>query len=95
MPHYKLSNDAKMDIARIYWRGVSEFGEAQADRYYENLMQKLNDIAESPYHYQAVDHIRQGYRRGVYGQESIYFRVGDECIEIMRLLQHQDLEENI
>ena len=41
-----------MDIARIYWRGVSEFGEAQADRYYENLMQKLNDIAESPYHYQ-------------------------------------------
>lgn len=92
---YRLTNDAKMDLARIYWRGVGEFGEAQADRYYANLMRKLDDIAESPYHYQSVDHIKQGYRRGVFGQESIYFRVGDDCVEIMRLLQYQDLEGNL
>lgn len=95
MAHYKLSNDAKMDIARIYWRGVRQFGEKQADLYYSNLMQKLNDIAEFPYHHPAIDHIREGFRRSVYGSENIYFRIGDECVEIMRLLQHQDLQESL
>ncbi len=55
---YKLSNEAKMDLARIYWRGVEEFGELQADCYYEALIQRFGDIAEAPYKYQSVDHIR-------------------------------------
>lgn len=35
MTQYKLTNEAKIDLARIYWRGVEEFGEVQAERYYE------------------------------------------------------------
>jgi hypothetical protein len=31
---------------------------------------KLNN--EAPYKYQSVDHIREGYRRSVYGVGSIY-----------------------
>ena len=57
---YRISNDAKMDLARIYWRGVEEFGELQAERYYEMLFKRFDEIAEAPYKYQAVDHIREG-----------------------------------
>jgi toxin ParE1/3/4 len=92
---YKLSNEAKMDLARIYWRGVEEFGELQADRYYEALFQRFDDIAEAPYEYQAVDHIREGYRRSVCGVDAIYYRVNGELTEIMRVLGRQDATESL
>lgn len=92
---YKLSNDAKMDLARIYWRGVDEFGEQQAERYYDALIQRFGEIVEAPYKYQAVDHIREGYRRSVCGVDSIYYRMDGEIPEIMRILGRQDIGENL
>ena len=92
---YKLSNDAKMDLARIYWRGVEEFGELQADRYYETLIQRFSDIAEAPYKYQSVDHIRESYRRSVCGVDSIYYRMSGDATEIMRVLGRQDAGERL
>ena len=92
---YKLSNEAKMDLARIYWRGVEEFGELQADRYYENLIQRFSDIAEAPYKYQSVDYIRETYRRSVCGVDSIYYRMSGDVIEIMRVLGRQDAGERL
>ena len=64
---FKISLEAKMYLARIYWQGEKEFGEQQATQYYEPLIKRFNDIAESPYKYQAVNHIRTGYRRSVCG----------------------------
>ena len=92
---YKLNTEAKMDLARIYWRGVREFGEDKADRYYQALMQRFDDIAAAPYKYQSVDHIREGYRRSVCGVDSIYYRVDNEIIEIMRVLGRQDISEKL
>ena len=92
---YRLSNDAKMDLARIYWRGVEEFGEHQAERYYEALFQRFDEIAEAPYQYQAVDHTREGYRRSVCGVDSIYYRLNGEVVEIMRVLGRQDADERL
>jgi len=92
---YKLSNEAKLDLARIYWRGVDNFGETQAARYYAALIRRFEDIAEAPYKYQAVEHIRHGYRRSVCGVDSIYFRVSSDAIEIMRVLGRQDAVKNI
>jgi toxin ParE1/3/4 len=43
----------------------------------------------------AVDHIREGYRRSVCGKHSIYFRLADNGLEIMRILGQQDLETNL
>ncbi len=92
---YRLSHDARMDLARIYWRGVEEFGELQAERYYDGLIQRFDDIAEAPYKYQAVEYIREGYRRSVFGVDSIYYRVSDGVIEIMRVLGRQDVNERL
>lgn len=61
--------------------------------YYEVLIQRFDDIAQSPFYYQSVDHIREGYRRSVCGADSIYFRVKGNVTEIMRVLGRQDLQE--
>ena len=35
MANYRISEDAKADLNRIYQRGVLEYGEALADQYYD------------------------------------------------------------
>jgi len=90
---YRLSEYAKMDLARIYWRGVNQFGERQAEVYYLALVQRLSDLADAPYQYPAVDHIREGYRRSVCGVDSIYYRINAGVVEIMRIIGRQDTED--
>jgi toxin ParE1/3/4 len=89
---YKLTEDAKDDLLRLYRYGVKEFGETQADLYYDLLIRHFEQIADNPYLYQAVDHIRKGYRRSVCGVDSIFYRVVDDAIEIINILSRQDFD---
>ncbi len=91
MGNYKLSENAKADLKRIYHRGLAEHGEAQADRYYAALIARFEQIAEQPNLYQAVEHIRKGYRRSVSGVDSIYYVVNGDAVEIMNILGQQDI----
>ena len=91
MANYRINEDAKADLQRIYRRGVLEFGEAQADRYFDALFDRFEEIAEQPLQYQAVDDIREGYRRSVCGVDSIYYRIVDNIVEIMSILGQQDI----
>ena len=92
MGNYKLTEDAKEDLRFIYRYGVKEFGEAQADLYYDALFRHFEQIADNPYLYQAVDHIRKGYRRSVCGVNSIFYRVVDDTVEIVSILGRQDFD---
>ena len=93
MGTYRLSENAKEDLRRIYRRGLREYGEAQADQYYNALFDRFEQIAEQPFLYPAVDDIREGYRRSVCGVDSIYYRIEGETVEIMAIIGRQDLEE--
>jgi toxin ParE1/3/4 len=93
MGKYRLTADAKDDLRRIYYRGLEKWGEAQADQYYNAFFDRFEQIAEQPYLYQAVDHIREGYRRNVCGVDSIYYRVVGGTVEIMNILGRQDTDE--
>lgn len=95
MGNYKLTEDAKEDLRRIYRYGVKEFGEAQADLYYDGLFSHFEQIADNPYLFQAVEHIRKGYRRSVCGTDSIFYRVVDGTIEIISILGRQDFNNLI
>jgi plasmid stabilization system protein ParE len=55
---YRLTEDAKADLIRIYQRGLLEFGEAQADDYYNAFFDRFEFLAEQPFSYPAVDGIR-------------------------------------
>ena len=69
---------------------MGQFGSAQADRYFDGLFDRFDRLTENPLLYPAVDEIRAGYRRSVYGVHSIYYRVQDGDIEIMRVLGRED-----
>ena len=92
MGNYKLTEDAKDDLRLIYMYGVKEFGEAQADIYFDELFNRFEQIAENPYLYQAVDHIREGYMRSVCGVDNIFYRVLDCTVEIISILSRQDFD---
>jgi len=93
MGNYKLSEDAKTDLIRIHQRGVREHGQTQADKYFAAFFDRFEQLADQPYLYQAVDDIREGYRRSVCGVDSIYYRMDGETVEIMAIIGQQDLGE--
>ena len=90
MANYKLNENAKADLWRIYQYGFYNFGETQADKYLDDLYEHFELIAQSPYSYQSVDDIKENYRRCVCGVDSIYFIIQHGVIEIMAIIGRQD-----
>ncbi len=91
MAAYKLNQDAEDDLKRLYRHGVREFGVVQADRYFDALFERFDQLAVEPLLYRAVDEIRPGYRRSVCGAHSIYYRLNRDAVEIMRILGRESL----
>lgn len=91
MAKYKLSNIAKEDLIRIHHYGVNKFGEKQADKYFDSFFEYFDSIAESPFSFESVDFIKNGYRRCVCGSDSIYYKVNNDIVEIMAIIGKQDL----
>lgn len=89
MGSYRLSEDAKDDLIRIYHRGVREFGEEQAEAYFQAFFERFESLAAQPLAYPAVDDIRAGYRRSVCGADSIYYRIVGDCVEVMAIIGQQ------
>jgi toxin ParE1/3/4 len=92
MAEYKLTNEAKEDLIRIHQYGVEKFGMAQADQYFNSFFKYFDIIAQQPYSFESVEHIRKGYRRCACGADSIYYRIINEVVEIMAIVGRQDLK---
>lgn len=99
MGNYKLTPDAEEDLFRIYQWGVHKYGEATADKYYSAFFDHFETLAEQPYLYQAVEHVRKDYRQSVCGDNTIYYRVvadtadTADTIVIMSILGRQNRDE--
>ncbi len=93
MRTFKLSNDAKKDLRRIYQYDCQAFSQQQADNYFYSFFSMFEKLPANPYSYQSVDHIRIGCRPDVYCSDSIYYRVTEIGIEIMAILGGQDTDE--
>lgn len=89
---FVLKENAKNDLLRIYQYGLSEFGLKQADNYFYALFDQFKKIAEQPYIFPSIDYLRPGYRRCVFGSDSIYYRINGSEVEIMAILGGQDTE---
>ena len=92
MRNYRLSNIAKEDLIRIHQYGVKQFGMRQADKYFSAFFDYFETIAQNPFAFESVDHIKKRYHRSVCGVDSIYYRVIDDVVEIMTIVGRQDLE---
>lgn len=90
MLDYKLSLSAKEDLRRIYNYGIEKFGITQADSYFSTLFNHFEIIAQRPFAFKSVEHIKKGYRRCPCGSDSIYYRIMNERVEIMAIIGRQD-----
>ena len=93
MARYRLSNQAKEDLIRIHQYGVKKFGMIQADKYFESFFEYFEIIAQQPFSFKPVDHIRKDYRRCVCGVDSIYFKVNEKTVDIIAIIGRRDLNE--
>lgn len=93
MASYRISETARADLEQIYRRGVREYGEMQADRYFDAFFEHFEELAARLYAYPAVNEVRPGYRRSICGVDSVYHRVIDDIVEIMRILGRHDIDE--
>jgi len=91
MVSYRLSERADEDFESIYIFGLINFGSWQADVYADGMEARFTQIAEQPQLYPAVDHIKPGYRLSVYKSHSIYYRVDNDHVFIVRILRNQNL----
>ena len=93
MANYKLCIAAKEDLIRIHQYGIKKFGMAQADKYFDTLFEYFDVIAQSHYSFESVDEIKSGYRRCVFGIDSIYYKINDDSVEIIAIIGRQDLND--
>lgn len=92
MPKYRLTEEAKEDLRRIYEYGVVEFGVPLADEYFYSFFEAFDRISQSPTIYQSIDQIRIGYRRCPHRSDVIYYRINQGWVDIMAILGGQDLD---
>jgi len=92
MAGYSLSPSAHTDLIRIWNYGLERHGLAQTNKYLDDFERHFERLAEQPYLYAAVDDIYPGYHRSVCGSDSVYYRITDDGVEIMRILGNQDTE---
>ena len=93
MAKYKLSNLAKEDLIRIHHYGIHKFGQQQADKYFHTFFEYFEMIADRPFAFESVSHIKPGYRRCVCGVDSIFFRIEKGMVEIMAIVGRQDINQ--
>lgn len=87
----RITNVADQDLDDLYTEGFTTWSEAQADRYYDGLLERFERICEHPKMYPAVDEIRAGYRRSVYEKHAIYYVVDEDAVEILAVVKYQDV----
>ena len=97
MAKYIFTNKAVEDLTKIWDYTYEVWSESQADKYYEELLENCQNVAENQNYgknYYEIDSDIFGYK---YGQHIIFFRKLNETkIEVTRILHSRmDLKNRI
>lgn len=95
MGKYRISEVAKEDLIRIHHYGTLQFGEEQAEKYFNAFFEKFELIANRPYSFESAEFIKNGYRKCVCGIDTIFYRINDNVVEIMTIIGRQDRIESL
>jgi len=86
MATYRFTKRAEKDIENIAIYTLQNFGLRKANSYREGLFKTFDTIAEFPLIGSDQSHIKPFVHRFVYESQSIYYRLIDEDIIILRIL---------
>ena len=83
---YRLTPKAQDDLENIYRYSYENFGERQADSYYDGLLECFDLLSENPRLGREYDAIEQGLRRHEHERHVIYYEIEDRGVLILRIL---------
>ena len=86
MIKHRLSEDADEDLKGIYIYSLENFGLRQARKYKTDLGKQFLALSDNPKIGISYNHIKTGLRRYVYRSHSIYYRIEDRFILVLRVL---------
>lgn len=93
--NYRLSQEAKADLNRIYLHGFEEFGENRADQYFRDFVERFELLAQQPKMYPVADDVAKGLRKSVCGRDTIYYEIVDQQVVIQFILGRQDIKRRV
>jgi toxin ParE1/3/4 len=82
---------AKQDLKKIWLYTFQQYGEQQADKYFDNLIVAIKTLSQNPSISTPCNYIRSGYRQYHINQHCIFYRLGKNKIHITRVL-HQSMQ---
>lgn len=91
MSEYRLSDDAEHDLAELYRRGFWEFGERQADKFYNQLFDSLELLASFPQSGRSAEGIYPALRRVEFNPYVIFYLPREYGIYVLRLLKQSQV----
>jgi toxin ParE1/3/4 len=94
---YIISGKANQDIEKIWLYTCENWSLEQADRYYNQIIDEIEFIAENFESGKSVDYIKKGYRTSLVKSHIIFYRKSkNNIVEIIRVLhQKMDIENRI
>ena len=80
---------AEEDIQGIWLYTYEKWGEAQADKYFDELEYGIKTIGHNPAIGKNCDAIREGYRSFQINRHIVYYKVKSSTIHIVRVLHER------
>ena len=95
--NYQISVKANEDIEAIWLYTFENWGQEQADRYYNLILNEIEYIAENFESGKSMEFLRKGYRATKVKSHLIFYRKNKKnTVEIIRVLhQKMDVESRL
>lgn len=91
MSEYRLSEEAEQDLREMYEFGYWEFGELQADKFYNKLFDRIELITDTPLLGKEVNDIYPELRRFEFTPYVVFYQVKAYGIYVLRLLRQSQV----
>ena len=83
--------DAEADLRDIWIYSFQTWGEAQADKYLDDLDTRMIGLTTGRTASRAAEDVAPGLRRALAGSHVVFFREEDEVVTVLRVL-HQGMD---
>tara|TARA_B100001057_G_scaffold450751_1_gene493111 strand:- start:654 stop:941 length:288 start_codon:yes stop_codon:yes gene_type:complete len=91
---FRLRDAARRDLAEIWLATAERWGVDQADEYVRAIEDRLARICEFPESYPEYASSHGTFRKAASGEHLIFYRVGQQVIEVARILHNRmDVED--
>lgn len=81
--------DAQSDLENIWLYSFEQWGERQADKYFDELIEGIELLSSNPLIGKPCDDIRENFRSFQIRRHFIFYRLLDQQIEIVRVLHER------